>query len=40
MRFNPVLLNGQLLINQMQLNFKKTWEVLLKGKSTEALQFL
>ena len=27
-------------VNRMQLNFKKTWEMLLKGKSTKALQFL
>ena len=24
-------------VNRMQLNFKKTWEILLKGKSTKAL---
>ena len=24
-------------VNRMQLNFKKTWEMLLKGKSTKAL---
>ena len=24
-------------INRMQLNFKKTWEMLLKGSSTKAL---
>ena len=24
-------------INRMQLNFKKTWEMLLKGRSTKAL---
>ena len=28
-------------INRMQLNFKKTWEMLLKGSSTKALyQFI
>ena len=26
-----------LTVNRMQLNFKKTWEMLLKGKSTKAL---
>ena len=25
------------IVNRMQLNFKKTWEMLLKGKSTKAL---
>ena len=24
-------------VNRMQLNFKKTWEMLLKGRSTKAL---
>ena len=32
-----LLLNGQLPVNRMQLNFKKTWKILLKGKPTKAL---